>query len=81
MVCIVGFLLGLPVGFLDRLHPPLGDMEIAVGDGLGAFISARNKRVYRRGYISIPGHFGQSISIYNLYHNIKRFSTIFDCFL
>jgi hypothetical protein len=78
MVCIVGFLLGLPVGFLDRLHPPLGDMEIAACDGLGALISARNKRVYRRGYISIPGHFGQSISVYNLYHNIKRFSTIFD---
>jgi hypothetical protein len=58
--------------------PPLGDMEIAVGDGLGAFISARNKRVYRRGYNSIPGHFGQSISVYNLHHNIKRFSTIFD---
>ena len=49
-----------------------------MGDGLGALISARNKRVYRRGYISIPGHFGQSISIHNLYHNIKRFSTVFD---
>ena len=49
-----------------------------MGDGLGALISARNKRVYRRGYISILGHFGQSISTYNLYHNIKRFSTVFD---
>jgi hypothetical protein len=52
--------------------PPLGDMEIAVGDGLGAFISARNKRVYRRGGIILFLVILVNLYLYIIYTTIQN---------